>query len=85
MTNWKTKITSRKMWLAIAEFVSMLLLAFGVADDTVTQVSAIIMAGAGVVAYIIAEGLIDAKATSSTPVFFEPDEMIEEPEVEENE
>lgn len=85
MTNWKTKITSRKMWLAIAEFVSMLLLAFGVADDTVTQVSAIIMAGAGVVAYIIAEGLIDAKAATDTAVYIEPDEVIEEPEAEENE
>ena len=36
------------------------LLAFGVAEAEVTQIVAIIMAGADVVAYIIAEGLVDA-------------------------
>ena len=54
------KLTSRKFWAAIAEFVTMLILAFGVADETATQVSAIIMAGAAVVAYIVGEGLADA-------------------------
>lgn len=58
--DWKKKLTSRKLWLAIAEFVSMLIIAFGGSSDTATQVTAMIMAGAGVVAYIIAEGLTDA-------------------------
>lgn len=60
--NWKRKLTSRKLWLAIADFVGMLMIAFGVAEETVTQVAALIMSGAGVVAYIIAEGLADAEA-----------------------
>ena len=60
MTDWVAKFTSRKFWAAIANFVAMLLTAFKVADNTVAQVSAIIMAGAGVVAYILGEGLIDA-------------------------
>ena len=54
------KLTSRKLWLAVSEFVSMLIIAFGVAEDTATQVSAIIMAGADVVAYLIAEGMADS-------------------------
>ena len=58
--DWKKKLTSRKFWLAIVEFVSMLLLALGKSEDVVTKVAAIIMAGAGVVAYIIGEGLADA-------------------------
>jgi uncharacterized membrane protein YphA (DoxX/SURF4 family) len=62
MIDWKTKLTSRKLWVAISEFVGMLLVAFGFAEETVTQVVALIMAGAGMVAYIIAEGLVDAKA-----------------------
>lgn len=66
--NWKAKLTSRKLWVAIAEFVSMFLVAFGVAEDTVTQVAALIMAGAGMVAYIIAEGLVDAKAAEPAPI-----------------
>ena len=60
--DWKRKLTSRKLWLAIVAFVTPLLLAFGVAESEVTQITAIIMAGADVLAYILAEGLIDAKA-----------------------
>lgn len=58
--NWTKKLTSRKFWMAVAAFITPLLLAFGVAEDSVTQVVAIIMAGADVMAYIIAEGLVDA-------------------------
>jgi uncharacterized membrane protein YphA (DoxX/SURF4 family) len=65
MIDWKTKLTSRKLWVAVTEFVSMLMVAFGYAEDTVTQVAALIMAGAGLVAYIVAEGLVDAKAAGS--------------------
>ena len=60
MIDWKKKLTSRKFWMAIVAFITPLLLAFGVAENDVTQVVAIVMAGADVVAYIIAEGLVDA-------------------------
>jgi len=65
MINWKAKLTSRKLWVAVADFVGMLMVAFGVAEDTVTQVAALILAGAGALAYIIAEGLVDAKAADT--------------------
>ena len=58
--DWASKLTSRKFWAAIASFVSMLIIFFGGAESTATQVTALIMAGASVVAYIIGEGLIDA-------------------------
>lgn len=58
--DWKRKLTSRKFWAAVSEFVTMLVVAFGVAQETATQVAAIIMAGAAVIAYIIGEGLVDA-------------------------
>lgn len=61
MIDWKRKLTSRKFWMAIVGFITPLLLAFGVAEAEVTQIVAIIMAGADVVAYVIAEGLVDAK------------------------
>ena len=54
------KLTSRKIWVALMAFIAPLLLAFGVAEDTVTQVTAIIMAGADVIAYLIAEGMADS-------------------------
>lgn len=62
--NWKQKLTSRKFWTAIVGFVTPMLLAFGAAESDVTQIVAIIMAGADVVAYIVAEGLVDAKRTT---------------------
>lgn len=58
--NWKRKLTSRKLWTAITSFTSMMIVFMGGAENTATQVSALIMAGATVIAYIIAEGLTDA-------------------------
>ena len=58
--NWKRKLTSRKFWVAVVGFIAPIMLAFGVSDSITTQVTAIIMAGASVVSYIIGEGFIDA-------------------------
>lgn len=66
------KLTSRKLWIAVSEFVAMLIVAFGGAENTATSVTAIIMAGAGAIAYIVAEGLTDA-ANSGTSVVIEDD------------
>ena len=59
--DWVRKLTSRKLWTAVASFVSMMIVATGGA----TQVTALIMAGASVVAYIIGEGLTDASYTDT--------------------
>ena len=58
--NWVKKLTSRKLWTAVASFVSMMIVATGGTQNTAAQVTALIMAGASVVAYIIGEGLTDA-------------------------
>ena len=58
--DWKRKLTSRKLWVAVSEFVTMLIVAFGGTESEATQVAALIMAGAGMIAYIIGEGLADA-------------------------
>lgn len=63
--DWKRKLTSRKFWVAVASFVSMLIVALGGAEAQATQVTALIMAGASVVAYIIGEGLTDAANTDN--------------------
>lgn len=57
--DWKRKLTSRKLWVAIASFVSLMVMAFGVAEEAASQITAIIMAGASMIAYIIGEGLVD--------------------------
>ena len=76
--DWKRKLTSRKLWLAIAEFVGMLMIAFGYAESTATRVTAIIMAGAGVIGYLIAEGLADAANGTTTVVEATPTETEDE-------
>ena len=58
--NWVRKLTSRKFWAAVASFVSMMIVAFGGTENSATQIAALIMAGASVIAYIIGEGLTDA-------------------------
>lgn len=58
--DWKSKLSSRKFWAAVVNFITQLLLAFRVAESEVAQVAAVVMAGAGVIAYIIGEGLADA-------------------------
>lgn len=66
--DWVRKLTSRKFWAAIAEFVTMLVVAFGGTQESAVQVTALIMAGAAVIAYIIGEGLVDASSGGSTKV-----------------
>ena len=66
--DWKSKLTSRKFWLAVASFISLLIIAFGGSQETATQVTAIIMAGATVVAYIIGEGMVDAASVNQQKI-----------------
>lgn len=58
------KLTSRKFWVAVSEFVTMLLIALGTSESDAMQVAALIMAGAGAIAYVVAEGLTDAAAAA---------------------
>lgn len=59
MRNIKRKLTSRKLWMSIASFVSMMMIYFGYAEGEASQVAALIMAGASIVGYVIGEGLAD--------------------------
>ena len=57
--DWKRKLTSRKLWMAIALFVSGVFTAIGKKEEGIV-ISGLVMQGAAVVAYIIGEGLTDA-------------------------
>ena len=59
------KLTSRKFWLALAAFVTELIVVFRGDAELAESVSAIIMAGATVIAYIVGEGLIDASSSAA--------------------
>ena len=57
--NWKQKLTSRKFWAAVCSLVAQMVVAFGGTEDQGVRITALIMAGATVIAYIIGEGLVD--------------------------
>lgn len=57
--DWKRKLTSRKLWMSVASFASMLLVFFNYSESQAAQVAALIMAGATVIGYVVGEGLAD--------------------------
>lgn len=57
--DWTRKLTSRKLWMAVAGFVSGLVLVFR-GEEAAETVSGCIMAAASCVGYIFGEGLTDA-------------------------
>ena len=58
--DWKRKLTSRKLWIAVAGFVAGMGIIFGGSDETAETISGAILSGAAVVGYIFGEGLTDA-------------------------
>lgn len=71
------KLTSRKFWMAVAAFVSGLMVAFGETAETAESVAGLIMAGASVLGYLFAEGLTDAAVAGATALVGD-EEVIEE-------
>ncbi|MGF9907250.1 hypothetical protein [Brevibacillus porteri] len=57
---FKRKLSSRKLWMALAAFITSLLVLFGTDGDTITKVAAMVMSLGSVTAYTVAEGFIDA-------------------------
>lgn len=53
------KLTSRKLWVSVISFISAIMIFYNCPESEVNQVSAIIMAGAVAVSYIIGEGMTD--------------------------
>ena len=58
--DWKQKLTSRKLWMAVAGLTMGLIAFFGADENTAQTVGGLIMALASVVGYIFGEGLVDA-------------------------
>ena len=72
------KLTSRKLWVAIAGLISGLILAFGGEEGTATTVSGVILQVASVIGYLLAEGLADAANSGGSTVVIEGDTEAEE-------
>lgn len=60
--DWKRKLTSRKLWVAIAGFIAGLIVIFGGSQADADKVSGAILSGAAVVGYVLGEGLADTRS-----------------------
>ena len=69
----KRKLTSRKFWLALIGFITPILVMYKVPQETIAQVTSIIMAGATLIAYILAEGFTDAMSDGTVTEDFDID------------
>ncbi len=58
--DWKRKLSSRKLWAAIAGIVTGLAMVFGLDESTISSVAGAVVSVASVVSYIITEGKVDA-------------------------
>ena len=63
--NWTQKLTSRKFWAAIVAVIVSLCVLIGIPDVTQEQITALVMAVGGLIAYILGEGFVDAARIKS--------------------
>lgn len=60
--NWKRKLSSRKLWAAVASIVTGLAMVFGLDEGTVSAVAGAVVSVASVITYIITEGRVDTES-----------------------
>ena len=65
MTNWKQKLSSRKLWAAVAGVVTGLAMVFGLDESVISSVAGAVVSVASVITYIITEGKVDAAAVKN--------------------
>lgn len=71
MKTLKEKLSSRKLWAAIAGLVTGLAMVFGLDESVISTVSGAVVAVGSVVTYIITEGKIDAEGVKNAVVAIE--------------
>ena len=64
--DWKQKLSSRKLWAAIAGVVVGLVVAFGGDGETIQTVSGSVMSVVSAIVYILAEAGVD-RASAQAP------------------
>lgn len=62
MNNVMKKLSSRKLWAAVAGLVAGLAMVFGLDEGIITTVSGAVVTVASVIIYIVTEGKVDAAA-----------------------
>ena len=58
--DWKQKLTSRKFWAAVANFIVNLVAFIQSPSGSPERITTLVLATGGFIAYIFAEGMADA-------------------------
>ena len=66
--DWKRKLTSRKLWVALAGFISGIIILVCHNESVAEAIGALVLSAASVVAYIVGEGLTDASYNEANGV-----------------
>lgn len=59
--NWKEKLSSRKLWVAVIGIATGIVMYFGGSTEEITKVSGAVVSVISTVFYIIAEGKVDVE------------------------
>ena len=62
MSDIARKLSSRKLWAAVAGIVAGLAIVFGLDESIISDVAGAVVSVSSVIAYIITEGKVDAAA-----------------------
>ena len=65
------KLSSRKLWAAIAGIVTGLAMAFGLEENIITTVAGAVTALTSIVTYIVTEGKVDAESVKQAVIAIE--------------
>lgn len=66
MNNMARKLSSRKLWAAVAGVVAGLAMVFGLDETVISTVAGAVVSIMSVVTYIVTEGKIDAEGVKNT-------------------
>ena len=64
--NWNQKLSSRKLWACIVGVGMGVAIAFGLDEGTITSIAGSVTSLVSIVAYVLAEGKVDAAAVGQT-------------------
>ena len=62
METLKRKLSSRKLWAAVAGLAAGLALVFGLDEEIISTVAGAVVSAASILVYIMTEGKVDAAA-----------------------
>jgi len=64
--DWKRKLSSRKFWAGVASAVTMFLGIFGISEELVANIAAIVVGAGGVIVSVLGETSVDVARAQNT-------------------